>query len=132
VATYASTSDVATRVGLGTAGFDEAEEAQCQALLEDVSEIMRARLPSLDTWILAGSVTEALAKSAACWMAMQCITVANVGVGTESEQHPEHAVTITDAASAGIDLPAYWISLLTPATEKTSSAAFTITPAWEY
>lgn len=129
MATYAQPSHVATRLGLGDAGFDEAEEAQCQALLEDVSEIMRARLPALDTWIADAKVTATLAKSAACWMAMQCITIANVGVGTESEQHPEHAVTIASAASAGIDLPTYWVDLLTPASEKNSSRAFTITPA---
>jgi hypothetical protein len=129
VATYADTTDVATRLGVS---FDEVDEAQCQALLEDVSEIIRARLPGLDAWITAGDVTAGLAKSAACWMAMQCITVVNIGVGTESEQHPEHAVTISDAASVGIDLPTYWISLLTPAAAKTSSTAFTITPSWDY
>jgi hypothetical protein len=129
MATYADTTDVATRLGVD---FDDVEDAQCQALLEDVSEIIRARLPSLDTWITAGEVTAGLAKSAACWMAMQCITVVNIGVGTASETHPEHAVTIADAASVGIDLPEHWLSLLTPAARQATSNAFTITPSWDY
>lgn len=126
MATYADTTDVATRLGIT---FDETEEAQAQALLEDVSEIMRARLPSLDTWITGALTTAGLAKTVACWLAMQCINVVNVGVGTSSETHPEHAVTISSAAAAGIDLTDAQVDLLTPASLKTGSRPFSIRPA---
>lgn len=125
MATYATTTDVATRLGIS---FDDVEEAQAEALLEDVSEIMRARLPSLDTWITGALVTAGLAKSVACWLAMQCINVVNVGVGTSSETHPEHAVTISSAAATGIDLSDAHIDLLTPASAKTSGRAFSVRP----
>lgn len=126
MATYALPSDVATRLGIE--GFEETEEAQAQALLEDVSEIMRARLSSLDTWITDGLTTSALAKTVACWLAMQCINIVNVGVGTASETHPEHAVTISSAASQGIVLTDEQVSLLTPASVKPSGRAFSIYP----
>jgi hypothetical protein len=127
VATYATTTDVATRLGID--GFDDVEDAQAQALLEDVSEIMRARLPSLDTWIADALTTAGLAKTVACWLAMRCINVVNVGVGTSSETHPEHAVTISNAASKGVDLDDEHIDLLTPATLKVGSKPFSIRPA---
>ena len=126
MATYALPSDVAIRLCLGSTGFDEDEEAQCQALLEDVSAIMRTRLPSLDTWILGALVDAGTAKAVACWVAMECITVANVGVGTSSETHPEHAVTIRSAA--GLDLTDAQIDQLTPASAKTRGRAFSIRP----
>ncbi|MDF2968950.1 MAG: Phage protein Gp19/Gp15/Gp42 [Nocardioidaceae bacterium] len=126
MATYATTTDVATRLGID--GFDDVEDAQCQALLEDVSEIMRARLPSLDTWITDALVTAGLAKTVACWLAMQCINVVNVGVGTSSETHPEHAVTISNAASTGVDLTDAQIDMLTPASLKVGGKPFSIRP----
>lgn len=130
MATYALPSDVAIRLGLGAAGFDEYEEAQATALLEDVSAIMRARLPSLDTWITDLLVDSGTAKAVCCWLAMECITVANVGVGTSSETHPEHAVTIRSAA--GLDLTDAQIDQLTPPSAKGRGRPFSIRPAGDY
>jgi hypothetical protein len=109
---YAVPSDVATRLGLD--GFTTQENLQALALLDDVSEIMRARLPSLDIWIATGKTTEGLARAVACQLAMQAITVSSTGFGIRQEVHPEHSVTFTDAAAAGLDLTDAQISLLTP------------------
>lgn len=111
MATYATTTDVADRLGFD---LDGAELRQCQALLEDVSVIMRARLPLLNANILAGTVDADLAKAICCWVAMGAITVVTTGVGVTSETHPEHAVTISTAAAAGLDLSDGQISQLTP------------------
>lgn len=124
MATYASTTDVADRLGLD---FDEREERQCEALLEDVSAIMRARLPSLDTWITDALTDPAVAKTVCCWIAMGAITAVSTGVGVTSETHPEHAVTISTAAAAGLDLTSDQISLLTPIST-TGGRAFSIHP----
>lgn len=124
MAAYASTQDVANRLGFT---FDESEELQCQALLEDVSAIMRARLPSLDTWIVGALTDAAVAKAVCCWIAMGAITVVSTGVGVTSETHPEHAVTISTAAAAGLDLTSDQISLLTPI-PTTGGRAFSIHP----
>lgn len=128
MATYALPSDVATRLGLGPDGFDETDEGQCLALLEDVSEIMRARLPLLDTWITNGVVTAKLARTVACWLAMQCINVVTVGVGSTNQTHPEHSVTIASAAASGVDLTDAQIDMLTPSTAKPSGRAFSVRP----
>jgi len=130
MATYALPSDVAIRLGLGANGFDEDEEAQALAVLEDASEIMRSRLPSLDTWISTALVAAALAKTVCVWLAMECITVANVGVGKSGETHPEHAVTIR--STAGLTLSDDYADLLTPPSAKVSGRPFSIRPAGDY
>lgn len=130
MATYALPSDVAIRLGLGQDGFDEDEEAQAAALLDDVSAIMRSRLPSLDAWITDLLVDTATAKAVCCWLAMECITVATTGVGKVGETHPEHAVTIRSAA--GLDLTDAQIDQLTPPSAKTSGRAFSIRPGGDY
>lgn len=124
MATFATPADVATRLLID---FDDRETAQCQALLEDVSAIMRARLPSLAADILAATVDADLAKAVCCWVSMGAITVVSTGVGVTSEQHPEHAVTISSAAAAGLDLTDSQISLLTPPVT-TGGRAFSIHP----
>ena len=126
MATYALPSDVATRLGIGAQGFDADEEAQCQALLEDVSAIMRARLPSLDTWITSALVDPGTAKAVCCWVAMECITVANTGAGKSGETHPEHAVTIR--STAGLSLSDDYADQLTPPSAKTSGRPFSVRP----
>ena len=130
MATYALPSDVAIRLGLGATGFDEDEEAQALAVLEDASEIMRSRLPSLDTWITDTLTPAALAKTVCVWLAMECITVANVGVGKSGETHPEHAVTIR--STAGLTLSDDYADLLTPPSAKVSGRPFSIRPAGDY
>lgn len=130
MATYALPSDVAIRLGLGANGFDEDEEAQAQALLDDVGAIMRSRLPSLDTWITDALVDSGTAKAVCCWLAMECITVATTGVGKSGETHPEHAVTIRSAA--GLDLTDAQIDQLTPPSAKASGRPFSIRPAGDY
>jgi len=130
MATYALPSDVAIRLGLGATGFDEDEEAQCQALLEDVSAIMRARLPSLDTWITDLLVEADLAKAACAWLAMECITVATTGVGKSGETHPEHAVTIR--STAGLTVSDDLADQLTPPSAKVGGKPFSIRPAGDY
>lgn len=127
MATYALPSDVAIRLGLGATGFDEDDEAQCQALLEDVGGIMRSRLPALDTWISSSLVDSAALKGITCWLAMECITVVTTGVGKSGETHPEHAVTIRSAA--GLDLTDAQIDQLTPPSAKPAGRPFSIRPA---
>jgi hypothetical protein len=121
---------VATRLGLGANGFDEDEEAQAQALLDDVGAVMRSRLPSLDTWITDALVDPDTAKAVCCWLAMECITVATTGVGKSGETHPEHAVTIRSAA--GLDLTDAQIDQLTPLSAKGRGRPFSIRPAGDY
>lgn len=128
---YAEPDDVAIRLGLGESGFTTAENLQALTLLQDVSEIMRARLPSLDAWIAAGRTTSGLALAVACQLAMQAITVSTTGIGIRQEVHPEHSVTFTDAAAAGLDLTDAQISLLTPTTIN-STRAFSIRPGSDY
>lgn len=122
---YAEPDDVAIRLGINA--FTASEGLQALALLSDVSEIMRARLPLLDTWIATGKTTSGLALAIACQMAMQAITISTVGVGVRQEVHPEHSVTFTDAATAGLDLTDSQISLLTPDAEERGKA-FSIRP----
>lgn len=124
MATFATPEDVAKRLGFD---FDDRETDQCEALLEDVSEIMRTRLPTLDANILAGTVRAGTAKAICCWVAMGAITVVNTGVGVASEQHPEHAVTISNAAAAGLTLTDGQVSQLTPPASR-DAKAFSIIP----
>jgi hypothetical protein len=124
MATYAASTDVADRLGFD---FDAREIRQCEALLEDVSAIMRARLPSLDADIALLKVEAGLAKAVCCRVTMLAITVVNTGVGVTSETHPEHAVTISTAAAAGLDLTDDQISQLTPPVT-TGGRAFSIHP----
>lgn len=124
MATYATSTDVADRLGFD---LDDREVRQCEALLRDVSSIMRARLPSLDANLLAGTVEADLATAVCCWVAMGAITVVSTGVGVTSETHPEHAVTISTAAAAGLDLSDDQISQLTPPVT-TGGRAFSIHP----
>jgi hypothetical protein len=123
MASYAEPGDVSVRLGVD---FSPAETSQATALLADVSEIMRARLPELDTWIADGLVTAELARAVACQVAMQAITVAGAGVGIRSETHPEYSVTFTDAATAGLDLTEAQRDLLTPKRQR--NRPFSITP----
>lgn len=122
---YAEPADVSDRLGLDA--FTGLQQIQALALLQDVSEIMRARLPSLDSWLATGQTTAGLALAVACQLAMQAITVSSTGVGIRQETHPEHSVTFTDAASAGLDLTEAQISLLTPDTSE-RRRAFSIRP----
>lgn len=126
MATYATASDVATRLNVT---FSTGEEAQATALLEDVSAIMRGprRLPQLDAWIAAGKIDAALARAIACQLAMQAITVTSAGAGVKSETHPEYSITFTDAATAGLDLTDRQIEMLTPPID-TRGRAFNIHP----
>lgn len=126
MATYADPTDVATRLNVT---FDDGETAQCEALLGDVSVLMRARLPQLDTWIADGLTETALAKSIACYLAMQAITVIDAGVGSEQTSHPEHFVRISTAAQAGVRLSDDHINDLTPDSLRTRRGkAFSIRP----
>lgn len=131
---YATPTDVATRLNVT---FNTGETAQCEALLEDVSARMRARLPSLDTWITAGDTDAVLAKGIACELAMTAITVIDTGMGADQVMHPEHTVRISSAASAGIRLSDSDAELLTPVSSRSARGkAFSIHPSgdpdWSY
>lgn len=126
MATYATPPDVATRLNVE---FDAGETAQCEALLEDVSVLMRARLPLLDQWIADGLTETGLAKSKACYLAMQAITVIDAGVGSEQTSHPEYFVRISTAAQAGVRLSDDDVNDLTPSSLRTQRGkAFSIRP----
>lgn len=123
-APYATPDDVAIRLGVT---FTQVERDQAFALLVDVSAIMGARLPQLDAWITDGTVKYEVARAVACQVAMLAINVTTTGVGIRQEVHPEHSVTFTDAATAGLDLTDAQISLLTPNTLE-RGRAFSIHP----
>jgi hypothetical protein len=82
VAAFATVEDVQTLLG---EQFDTVGAAQVQALLDDVSELIRTRRP-----------------------------LTSGGVVVKSETHPEYAYTLTDAAAAGLALTDEELDLLTP------------------
>lgn len=108
---YATAADVATRLNVQ---FTLGETEQCEGLLRGVSARMRARLPLLDQWIADGLTEPDLALDVAFHMAATAITVADTGPGARTVAHPEHTITISSEAAAGVRLSDADAELLTP------------------
>lgn len=123
---FAAPTDVATLLKVT---FDTDETLQCEMVLAAISAAMRAKLPSLDTWIADTSTDPVLAKFAACDIAKDYIQVTKAA-GVKSETHPEYAVVFQDFDGATLeDAVDKWIDLLTPAPNRTArDRAFSIHP----
>lgn len=123
-APFAIPTDVALRLGTT---FTTEETAQVTALLDDVSEEIRARRPLIDTWIVAGSVTAGIVKKVACEVVMAFLN--GGGIGVRRRAHPELADEYTDAAANGLSLSDEQLDRITPDSVKTKRGkAFSITP----
>ncbi|MFD8496335.1 Gp19/Gp15/Gp42 family protein [Amycolatopsis sp. NPDC059657] len=130
MATYAIATEVATRLGLT---FDAVQTNQANALLEDVSAFMRARIRKvagvdLDVEIAAGRVDTAVAKGVCCQVAMLAIDVAETGPAKQGETYPERSVQIRVGAAAELYLTDTQVDLLTPTTTDERGKAFSVHP----
>jgi hypothetical protein len=112
VASFCVPSEVAVRTG---ATFDDATHIQVAMLCDDVSAMIRARRPLIDTWIAAGSLPERVVSAVACQVVSRVLTTtATGGVGLRSETHPEYSYELTSSAAAGLNLTKAELALLTP------------------
>lgn len=124
-APFAEPEDVAGRLNVI---YTSEESVQVALLLRDVSALIRARRPSIDTWTGSGEVNEDLVKAVACQVAIRVIgKVGMGGIALKSETYPEYAYQLTDGAAAGLSLTDAELLLLTPpSTER--HRAFSIIP----
>lgn len=123
MADLTTVEDLTARTGVTYAGADL---VQVQAVLADVSAIIRARRPQIDAWITAAKIDPQVVKAVACQAAARYLNTRETGgLGVRSETHPEYAYTLTSAAANGLSLTDDELMLLTlpPA-----QAAFSIMP----
>lgn len=124
MAAFVDPSDVALRLGRI---FTDQELFQVGALCDDVSGIIRARRPQIDTWIADGDLPQATVVAVACQVVARVLTTVDLGgVGIVSETHPEYAYELSQAAAAGLRLTQDELDLLTPVTGR--RRAFSIQP----
>lgn len=128
-ASYASPGDVATRLGVT---FTDTETEQAKALIRYVSAIMRKRLAdvgaNLDTGLAANTIERDLAEAVCVDVVTQAVSVKQ---GVKSEAHPEYTIVFQDATTAGLDLTADQIGLLTPtgpSADEVRGKAFSVHP----
>lgn len=121
---FATVADVEDRLDVS---YSDGEARQVEVLLDDVSELIRTRRPSIDTWIATGKIRPKIVKAVTCQVVARVLTsVGAGGIGVRSETHPEHSYTLTDAAAAGLELTEEELSLLSLPTQR--GRAFSITP----
>lgn len=111
-ASFCTPVEVATRTG---AEFSDAEHIQVAMLCDDVSAMIRARRPLIDTWLASGAMPERVVTAVACQVVARVLTtIATGGVGLRSETHPEYSYELTSSAAAGLNLTKAELALLTP------------------
>ena len=111
---------------LGTT-FTAQDTIQADALLEDVAEEIRSRLPSIDTWIAEGKTRAGTARKISVDIVE--VYLNGSGLGVRSRAHPELADQYTDAAAAGLVPSVAQLEQLTPQESRTSSGRpFSILP----
>ncbi|MEK6440127.1 Gp19/Gp15/Gp42 family protein [Pseudonocardia sp. T1-2H] len=104
--------DVAKRLATEYVGV---QLMQVDSLCEDVSALIRSRLPKVDEWIADGSLAvDAVVAVAVQVVARALTSVTTGGVGIRSEQHPEYSYELTASTAAGLNLSNRELVTLTP------------------
>jgi hypothetical protein len=124
MAAFATAKNVADRLGV----THTAEEmVQTDALLEDVAEEIRSRLPSIDSWILQGLTTPGIARKVSVDIVEAYLN--GSGLGVRSRTHPELADQYDESASNGLVPSDDQLNRLTPSSLRTSPGRpFSIRP----
>lgn len=107
--------DVADRLGVS---YEQggAEYRQVEVFCGDVSALIRARRPLVDTWIADGQIDPDLVVGIAAQAVARLLTTAATGgVGLRGETHPEYSYELTASAAAGLNLTKAELTNLTPA-----------------
>ena len=121
---FATVEDLEKRLGVS---YDDTERDQVQALIEDVSALIRQARPSIDADILAERISTDVVRMVTCQVVARYMsTVDSGGIGVRSEQHPEYGYTLTNAAANGLELTQSELALLTPQSQR--HKAFSIMP----
>ncbi|GAA2774069.1 Gp19/Gp15/Gp42 family protein [Saccharopolyspora taberi] len=121
---FATYEDLEVRLGVQ---YDDAERPQVEALITDVSALIRQARPSIDADIEAERISADVVRMVTCQVVARYMsTVDSGGIGVRSEQHPEYGYTLTTAAANGLELTQSELALLTPVSQR--SKAFSIMP----
>lgn len=115
MAAFATALNVAARLGTT---FTGQETIQAEALLEDVAEEIRSRLPSIDMWIAEGRTRPGTARKISVDIVEAYLN--GSGLGVRSRTHPELADQYTDAAAAGLVPSEAQLLQLTPEDARTT------------
>lgn len=92
------------------------EFVQVESFCGDVSRLIRARRPQVDTWIASGEIDPDLVIGIAAQVVARMLTTASTGgVGLRGETHPEYSYELTASAAAGLNLTKAELTNLTPA-----------------
>lgn len=104
---------VAVRLGVE---YADDELRQVEALCDDVSALIRSRLPLIDTWIADGLLSLGAVVAVAVQVVARCLTsISTGGVGVRSVQHPEYGYELTSSTASGLALTNREVSMLVPA-----------------
>lgn len=95
--------------------YEDAELAQVSAMCDDVSALIRSRLPLIDQWISDGEMSkDAVVAVAAQVVARALTSVRTGGVGVRSEAHPEYSYELTATTANGLALTNREVAMLVP------------------
>jgi hypothetical protein len=125
MASFATVVDYETRLNVSIT--EQGDIAQMEALLGDVSLLIRKRRPQIDAWIAAGTMNAEWVRAVTVQVVARLINSIEHGAGLESETYPEWSYRLSKAAAAGLDLTDKELCDLTPETEG-YARAFSIHP----
>jgi Phage protein Gp19/Gp15/Gp42 len=125
MAAFATVPDYETRLKMDIT--ETADIAQMEALLGDVSLLIRKRRPLIDAWIAAGKLDADWVRAVTVQVVARLINSIEHGAGIESETYPEWSYRLSKAAAAGLSLTDSELADLTPETEG-YGRAFSIHP----
>jgi hypothetical protein len=121
---FVTVEDLEQRLGVQ---YDDTERLQVEALIGDVSALIRQARPSIDADIAASVISADVVRMVTCQVVARYMsTVDSGGIGIRSEQHPEYGYTLTTAAANGLELTRSELALLTPQSQRYK--AFSIMP----
>jgi hypothetical protein len=122
---FAEVEDYETRLNVKIT--EQGDIAQMEALLGDVSLLIRKRRPLIDSWIAAGKLDAEWVRAVTVQVVARLINSIEHGAGVESETYPEWSYRLSKAAAAGLSLTDDELADLTPETEG-RARAFSIVP----
>ncbi|APU20945.1 Gp19/Gp15/Gp42 family protein [Actinoalloteichus sp. GBA129-24] len=96
------------------------------ALLDDASELIRARRPRIDEWIASDRVRAGAVRAVVIQMVARAATAAETRLGLQSETVPEHSYALTTAAANGLYIMTAELADITP--QEDAERAFSIIP----
>lgn len=107
--------DVAARLAIAVAEWDDTELGQIEALCDDVSELIRALRPKIDQWISDGLVRAGMVQAIATQVLVRALaSVDRGGIPIVGESHPEFSVQYSQVAKAGLRLEPDELKMITP------------------